>query len=1142
MNEGTDKGILINHEQLWWDLIDVDNCIDEEKLNEVREKVVECRGASDEELKDIEDKIHAALIGKLQSDLPWKELLDDIINKFPGTPQNSKAFLFVVKYIRAVLLSVPEKPNISDRMDDLVTCLVTNLHLAGSDPILRLFYLLECAFCAAGDVSRGFVSMARSTYFELDNVPELNGVIRKLWPVKSLLHYNEGLALTHMGHRKDAGKSYALAIKSFWEDLEEMEKSEGQLKDGEKYNIFNYIIIPTFLARADLLSKMQFSVNSIQTIRRLKSDLAEKSDKKIKLDDMKYRNTRSKLLEALAWFDVGEIKLGKSKLSDCLEDGQEWLNNDTVPSKDEIKKYLQGDGKNRRSLTLSCYLQYKIENLKNFIIESLPKSESKDKAGECLCKLESICDVLSVFLEVYQEDRFTRQNLKELYIDLLEIVNLDLFQLVKRGKDPESEDRKTTRINNAIKLNRIIKTILDGLNVGPDCVGVSVWLQRGSLANELWTGDYKNFAPDTRQRLAKIFNDLVEEYTDFYKNEKDGRADFKDVFCEAIENELFVLGVGEKSGNLVFAPDLANDLAPNENDGLKRFKEKFPKKNTYEYRKNLRRAIYVQELKKRVKSNEDLDFQYTWLKEEIPKKRRKMFTARSPQKPKGIDEGCLINLAESWRVEVESSTKTSASKASDIGSTAIPLKDYPKIIGESEIAKMFGHRKSRHPVNRQEDQTGETKKDGSAGFQFVCLRRWNSFTPEMSYSVGGGYFLFCPDKSSDEVEKDHYRKTKIGIVVDPGFDFLHNFFRQGFTLDDIDIILITHSDSDHINDFRTIADLLMERQRRGKKEKREEDQRIFTIMPLNTHPLVKRHIQEEAYRRLYRDTIIVDIDREYDQKSLNNSHIFHNGGEKLEYSFEKDESKLQLLIQPVQASHDDHTDNDSYCFGYIISLEQDGKELATVGFTGDSQWYPQLAEHFEKCQFVCSHMGSILGDKPEMYLETKLNVGEWEALIRKKNHSYLPGQLLFLQQLRSRESEQNMVIALSEFGEEMKGGLRVDVCQRLNKAIGEGCWSDFCDENSRAKNKCRPRCKGTDKTKVIPADVGLRISIQKNHRVQVHCSLCDEFCDIEDVKIEAFGYEEALFYVCRACCRSKSQDVRWKKYTHLLEEGRPVRD
>ena len=77
------------------------------------------------------------------------------------------------------------------------------------------------------------------------------------------------------------------------------------------------------------------------------------------------------------------------------------------------------------------------------------------------------------------------------------------------------------------------------------------------------------------------------------------------------------------------------------------------------------------------------------------------------------------------------------------------------------------------------------------------LRKWNSYTPiipsEKGDNKGGGYFL--------------YHKGK-GIVIDPGFNFIENFYQEGFKVADIDAILITHAHNDHTVDFESILTLI----------------------------------------------------------------------------------------------------------------------------------------------------------------------------------------------------------------------------------------------------------------------------------------------------------------------------------------------
>jgi glyoxylase-like metal-dependent hydrolase (beta-lactamase superfamily II) len=49
-------------------------------------------------------------------------------------------------------------------------------------------------------------------------------------------------------------------------------------------------------------------------------------------------------------------------------------------------------------------------------------------------------------------------------------------------------------------------------------------------------------------------------------------------------------------------------------------------------------------------------------------------------------------------------------------------------------------------------------------------------------SIGGGYYL---------------RHDGYGIVIDPGYNFLQNFYEAGGRIFDIDAIVLTHAHNDH---------------------------------------------------------------------------------------------------------------------------------------------------------------------------------------------------------------------------------------------------------------------------------------------------------------------------------------------------------
>ncbi len=114
---------------------------------------------------------------------------------------------------------------------------------------------------------------------------------------------------------------------------------------------------------------------------------------------------------------------------------------------------------------------------------------------------------------------------------------------------------------------------------------------------------------------------------------------------------------------------------------------------------------------------------------------------------------------------------------------------------------------------------------------FMVLRRWNSYTPSLplnnlgkmdlyQHSIGGGYFLYIEGKEN-EIDAGY------GLVIDPGYNFIHNFGLSGFCIDDIDGILITHAHNDHTNDFESILSLLYQRNKKFKGKRKSKKVDLF---------------------------------------------------------------------------------------------------------------------------------------------------------------------------------------------------------------------------------------------------------------------------------------------------------------------------
>jgi hypothetical protein len=106
--------------------------------------------------------------------------------------------------------------------------------------------------------------------------------------------------------------------------------------------------------------------------------------------------------------------------------------------------------------------------------------------------------------------------------------------------------------------------------------------------------------------------------------------------------------------------------------------------------------------------------------------------------------------------------------------------------------------------------------------EFVCMRRYSSAFPVVPRpsafrAHGGGYFVrLHPSYPLDQDDRERTDcvltrppgPTPTGIVVDPGPDFVENFFRTGFSLADIHMVIITHDHVDHMNSLEPLLALL----------------------------------------------------------------------------------------------------------------------------------------------------------------------------------------------------------------------------------------------------------------------------------------------------------------------------------------------
>ncbi len=104
-------------------------------------------------------------------------------------------------------------------------------------------------------------------------------------------------------------------------------------------------------------------------------------------------------------------------------------------------------------------------------------------------------------------------------------------------------------------------------------------------------------------------------------------------------------------------------------------------------------------------------------------------------------------------------------------------------------------------------------KKQKPAIELICMRRYSSPFPLLPRpsafrALGGGYFVRLHSAELGEKGDDGADKGPYGVVVDPGVDFVENLYRAGYSLGDIDMVVITHDHVDHLGALDPLLSLL----------------------------------------------------------------------------------------------------------------------------------------------------------------------------------------------------------------------------------------------------------------------------------------------------------------------------------------------
>ena len=260
--------------------------------------------------------------------------------------------------------------------------------------------------------------------------------------------------------------------------------------------------------------------------------------------------------------------------------------------------------------------------------------------------------------------------------------------------------------------------------------------------------------------------------------------------------------------------------------------------------------------------------------------------------------------------------------------------------------------------------------------KIVVLRRWQSYNPKLprpdnKYMPGGGYLLIWEGK---------------GIVIDPGYNFIQNLYDEGFSLDDIHAIFLSHSHPDHDDDLWTMLTLLNEWNDYYSKVGRADKQKKIDLF-LNESGYRKFstwvHSRKIVLGRIVPLPLVV-WDKNSNKTSIkieNNCEVGPRRGENVIIDL-TGKAGYSLKVEVVPAWHDDVINSIGAAgFKFHLIDSKTKKEMGILGYTGDTQAYGfdlskrvkcegNIAEQYSDCDVLIAH----LGDLRLREIETLLNV------------------------------------------------------------------------------------------------------------------------------------------------------------------------
>jgi hypothetical protein len=361
--------------------------------------------------------------------------------------------------------------------------------------------------------------------------------------------------------------------------------------------------------------------------------------------------------------------------------------------------------------------------------------------------------------------------------------------------------------------------------------------------------------------------------------------------------------------------------------------------------------------------------------------------------------------------------------------------------------------------------------------------------------------------------------------VDPGFDFLRHFFLQGFSLADIDGVLITHAHLDHCVELDSILTLLHERQEELRRLGKHADSRKVSLyLSLGAAMKVMPWVGTLAEK----SDIIGSIKVLAPHSDAPDTAVL--GG---------------ITIQAHRAQHGDILTKE-HCLSARLELDCVGSSrpaIASIFFTSDTAWHDELLS-LADADAVVAHVGTVsiletwvssvlrlsktayerlskesdagsalvtddiargMGlpyDDPllrfhQFFFKRRFPAGE-DAARLPEQHLGLTGVIRLAQKFR----DNGQVFVVSEFGQEL-GIFRASIAPTLQEHFGK---------------------KGSSLPKFLTGDAGLEVRLDDSH---VRCHYCHTFVPPGQIReVPSLASDREIQFACTACFRNNIDRIR----------------